>query len=129
MIERLVGKHIIYTVKGSPVINDATFADAHEAGLDQVAEIMDNGTDAPGTVLHLCSPEFRKVFESTDLVIAKGQAHFETLNEVDREVYFLTQIKCPVIARHYRMQAGDWVVTTTSAMTARNVSHAQGDHA
>jgi len=119
MIERLSGKRIIYAVKQSPVINDATRLDALEAGLGPFVELIDNGTNAPGTVLSLCSPIFCEVFDRADVVIAKGQANFETLNEVDRDVYFLTQIKCNVIARHYGYAVGDWIVTTPSALAQR----------
>ncbi len=126
LIERLPGKKIIYAVKQSPVINDATRQDAIEAGLAPWVELIDNGTDAPGTVLSLCSSAFREVFDRADLVIAKGQANFETLNEVDRDVHFLTQIKCAVIARHYGYEVGDWIVTTTSAM-ANRTQVCQGD--
>jgi uncharacterized protein with ATP-grasp and redox domains len=119
-IERLSGKRIIYAVKQSPVINDAIPQDAIEAGLAPWVELIDNGTDAPGTILSLCSSTFCDVFDHADVIIAKGQANFETLNEVDRNVYFLTQIKCAVIARHYGYGVGDWVVTTPSALARRH---------
>ena len=108
--------HVTYAVKGAPVINDATLTDARQAGLDEVAELLSNGTDAPGTVLRQCSDDFMRCFNSADVVIAKGQANFETLNTAAREIYFLTQIKCPVIAQHYGYRTGDWIVTTTSEL-------------
>lgn len=119
LIEQLSDKRILYAVKQSPVINDATRQDAIEAGLEPWVELIDNGTDAPGTVLSLCSSTFCNVFDRADVIIAKGQANFETLNEVDRDVYFLTQIKCGVIARHYGYGVGDWIVTTPSALAER----------
>jgi uncharacterized protein with ATP-grasp and redox domains len=90
---------VVYAVKKNPIINDATVKDAHEAGLDRVATVIDNGTDAPGTVMALCSKEFMDAFTSAPVVIAKGQAHYETLSEADPKVFCLLQIKCPVIAR------------------------------
>ncbi len=111
---------VTYAVKGSAVINDAVEADAIDAGIDKIATIIDNGTDALGTVLDQCSPSFIECFNSADIVIAKGQANFETLNTADREIYFLTQIKCPVIANYYGYQTGDWIVSTTSEL-ARTV--------
>ncbi len=126
LIEQMPGKQVTYAVKAEPVINDATEADAVNAGLNDVAEIIDNGTDAPGTVLEQCSPEFVQRFERADVVIAKGQANFETLNEVEREVFFLTQIKCRVIADHYGMQVGDWLVTTPARL-AQHLAMAVGD--
>jgi hypothetical protein len=37
---------VTYVVKGGPILNDATVEDALAAGLDQVAEVVSNGTDA-----------------------------------------------------------------------------------
>ncbi len=107
---------VTYAVKASPVINDAIAVDAVEAGIDKLADIIDNGTDAPGTLLHQCSPSFLAHFNAADIVIAKGQANFESLNTTDRQVYFLTQIKCIVIAEAYDYNVGDWIVTTTSKL-------------
>ena len=107
---------IYYAVKGSPVINDATEEDAKAAGLDKAAKIISNGSDAPGTVLHKCSEEFLKLFYSADLVIAKGQANFETLNDCERKVYFLTQMKCAVIAERYGYEVGQWLITSSDEL-------------
>jgi hypothetical protein len=116
LIEQIRAPEMIYYgVKGSPVINDAVFSDAAASGLDEVSVIIENGSDAPGTILRLCSAEFKKVFRECSVVIAKGQANFETLNNAAREVFFLLQIKCPVIAGNYNYKVGDWVVTTAES--------------
>ncbi len=94
-----IDRPVIYAVKGHPTINDATVEDAQAAGVDQVAELMSNGSDAPGTVLEACSEGFRRTYEEADLIIAKGQANYETLTEEGPRVFFLLQTKCPVIAR------------------------------
>lgn len=107
---------VYYAVKDMPIINDATLKDAKEAGIENVAKIISNGTDAPGTILDKCSREFLRIYKSADVVIAKGQANFETLNLEARKVYFLTQIKCPVIADRYRYKVGEWIVTTTDEL-------------
>lgn len=101
---------IHYAVKSAPVINDAVYSDALQAGLDKHCIIIENGSDAPGTVLSLCSDEFKRVFNSADLIISKGQANFETLNTVRKNIFFLTQIKCPVIGNNYGYSKGEWVV-------------------
>jgi len=110
LIEQMPRGRVTYVVKGSPVINDATLADAEAAGLQHVARIIDNGSDAPGTILELCRPEFRVRFEEADVVLAKGQANYETLCDADRPVFFLTQIKCPIVATDLAGNVGDWVV-------------------
>jgi uncharacterized protein with ATP-grasp and redox domains len=100
------GSKITVAVKDGPIINDALVEDARAAGLDQVARIISNGTRCPGTVLAQCSEEFRQAFAAADLVISKGQGNFESLSEVDREIFFLLTIKCPVAARHLAERAG-----------------------
>jgi uncharacterized protein with ATP-grasp and redox domains len=90
---------VVYAVKDGPIINDATVEDARMAGLDGAAQLLSTGSDAPGTILERCSQRFKRVFAEAPLIIAKGQANYETLSEQGVEVFFLLQAKCPVIAR------------------------------
>jgi len=86
-------------VKSVPVINDATMEDARASGLPSEAELIENGSDCVGTILETCSDEFKKAFHDADLIISKGQANFETLDEVkDANIYFLFKAKCDVTA-------------------------------
>ncbi|QQE10745.1 DUF89 family protein [Planctomycetota bacterium] len=103
---------ITYAVKQSAVINDALKEDADEVGVSELVEVIDNGTDAPGTVLEQCSNKFMKLYREADVVISKGQANYETLCDCDREVYFLLQVKCPIIGKYVDSgkEVGDWVV-------------------
>lgn len=112
LIETLA-RPAIYVVKGGPILNDALREDALAAGLDRVAAIMDNGADAPGTILDRCSAALRERFDKASLVIAKGQANYETLSDCDREVFFLLQVKCPVIAHHVGVPVGSMVIKST----------------
>ena len=90
---------VLYAVKGGPILNDATWEDALAAGVEQAAEIVSTGCDAPGTILDRCSERFQALYERAEMVIAKGQANYETLSERGSKVFFLLQTKCPVIAR------------------------------
>lgn len=110
LIEKMPTKEIYYGVRGSPVINDATAEDAYWAGLDKVAKIISNGSDAPGTILEDCSDEFKNIFARSDLVIAKGHGNYETLNEVKgKKLYFLLMVKCDTIAKDVGCSVGDFV--------------------
>ncbi len=100
------GFDITIAVKSGPIINDALLEDALAAGLDKWARIITNGGRSPGTELESCSEQFLNFFYSADLVIAKGQGNFESLSEVDREVFFLLTIKCAVAARHMAELSG-----------------------
>lgn len=98
LIEQLSPNKVTLAVRGGPVINDATLEDARQAGLIGLCRVVDNGSDAPGTILEDCGREFRQEFRQADLVIAKGQGNFETLNQARKDIIFLFQAKCPVVA-------------------------------
>ncbi len=100
LIEQIGPEKITLVVKGAPVINDATIDDAKAAGLSDLVKVIDNGDDAPGTILEFCSEEFKQRFEKADLIIAKGQGNFESLSDVDKNIFFILRAKCPVIAEH-----------------------------
>ncbi len=91
-------KKITYVVKEKPIINDALEKDAIDCGIDNVAEIVSSGSDAPGTIPALCSDEFMERFRAADMVISKGQGNFEGLSDTKRTVFFLLMAKCPIIA-------------------------------
>lgn len=110
LIETLPRDTITYVVRGGPVINDATQADAQTAGLTDLVSVMDNGTDAPGTLLEQCSDTFRQRFREADLVVAKGQGNFESLSDAPQHLYFIFKVKCPVVAAHTGAPAGSMII-------------------
>jgi len=110
LIEQMPAERVTVAVKSHPVINDALMADAEAVGLCDLVAVVENGADAPGTMLDLCSEEFCRRFRSADLVIAKGQANYETLSDVPAEIFFLLLAKCPIIAQDIGYQVGDLVV-------------------
>lgn len=113
LIERLSPERVTLVVRGSPVINDATLADVQAVGLDKIVEIIDNGSDAPGTILSDCNPEFRRRFADADLIIAKGQGNFETLSDEPANIYFLFKVKCPLVAALVNQPIGVQMVLKT----------------
>ena len=98
---------VIVAVRGGPILNDATMEDAIEVGIDKLGRIITTGSDAPGAILSACSKEFNEWFEKADLVIAKGQGNYEALEGCHKEgLFFLLQVKCPVLARDLEAQEG-----------------------
>lgn len=112
LIEHL-GRPLTYAVKAAPIINDATREDAEAAGLAGLAEIIDTGSQAPGTLLESCSAAFRARFDQAGLIIAKGQANYETLSTVRAPLFFLLQAKCAVIAADLGVAQGAIVLAGT----------------
>jgi len=115
LIELLPTEKVTVAVRGAPVINDATRADAREAGLPDIVEVVDNGSDAPGTLLGDCSEDFRRRFREAGLVISKGQGNYETLSDSRAGVFFLLKVKCPVIARDIGAEVGSMVLRAGSS--------------
>jgi uncharacterized protein with ATP-grasp and redox domains len=117
LIEQLPAEKITFVVKAGPIINDATIEDAQIAGLTDIVKVIDNGSDVPGTILENCSQDFRRRFDKADLVIAKGQGNFETLSDVNKDIFFILRAKCPVIARHLGCEIGSMILTKNKVGT------------
>jgi len=98
---------VIYAVKSGPILNDATLEDALAAGIDEVAEIVETGSQAPGTILSQCSNEFQILFKESTLVLSKGQANYETLDDLGDKVFFLLRVKCPILSRVLGISIGN----------------------
>ncbi len=90
---------VYFGVRGAPVVNDSTEEDAYKVGIDEYATIISNGDISQGTVIEHTSPAFQEIYHKADLVIAKGQANYETLSDrLDQNIYFMLITKCKVIA-------------------------------
>ena len=100
---------VYYAVKSGPILNDATLEDALAAGIDQVARIIETGAQSPGTVLYQCSEEFQELFRESTLVLSKGQANYETMDEMGDKIFFLLRAKCPVISEKLNAPLGSLV--------------------
>ena len=101
---------VIYAVKSAPILNDATTEDAVKAGIDHIATVVHTGSREPGTLLEQCSGAFRDIFENAKVVLAKGQANYETLDDQGPKMFFLLRIKCAVLGREIGFPLGSLVL-------------------
>ncbi len=101
--------HLSITVamRGKPILNDALISDAYDIGLNTIGTIISSGVPTPGTVMKFTTPQFLELFNSSDMVISKGQGNFEALSDEEREIFFLLLTKCEVIAKHVNSHVGD----------------------
>lgn len=101
---------VTYGVRGEPIVNDVTILDARMTGMERVAEVIENGSGALGTVLSDTSLQFRNVFEKADVIISKGQGNFESLSEcTDKNIYHLMMVKCERIAGILKAPVGELI--------------------
>ncbi|MCD8190105.1 MAG: ARMT1-like domain-containing protein [Clostridiales bacterium] len=101
--ERFPQLHIKVLVRGKPVLNDMTMDDAVEIGLDQVAEVYDNGNGIAGTWLPELSPQAKELWENAEVIISKGQGNYETLRLRGENIYFLFLCKCEMFCRIFQV--------------------------
>lgn len=102
LLEPYRGKATL-AVRGRPAFNDVTRAELAASGYPEGwagGGVVSNDDGVPGVVDATCGAAFRAAFAAANLVVAKGQANFETMNErADKPVAFLFLAKCPVVCR------------------------------
>lgn len=90
-------------VRGAPVQNDATMEDALQVGLHEVTNVYGNGTAIAGTCLEYLSEEAKEIIDEADVILAKGQGNFETMQMCGLNVYYIFMCKCEMFARKFRV--------------------------
>jgi uncharacterized protein with ATP-grasp and redox domains len=106
LVEQLknMGLTVIVAVKGAPVINDATLEDVEISGMGKIADkVITTGTDAVGLAPKEVSAEFQSVYDSVDMVFAKGMGYAETLTEykLQKPHALLFRTKCDPVANFF----------------------------
>jgi len=83
-------------------------------GIDKMVDVITTGSDCPGVVISDCSGEFKEAFDNAELILAKGQGNFETLNQEKKDIFFLLKIKCPLVAKELKSTEGKILLTSIS---------------
>ncbi|OGC05491.1 hypothetical protein A3H38_05875 [candidate division WOR-1 bacterium RIFCSPLOWO2_02_FULL_46_20] len=111
LIEELIKQvGVVFAVKSEPVLNDVLMADARMVGLDKVVKVIKSGSDHAGTTMARGTKEFKRLFKKADMVIAKGQGNYETLDTEKKNIYFLLKVKCPCLAQANGFSQGDIIL-------------------
>jgi damage-control phosphatase, subfamily I len=105
------GKVVVAVVRGGAVLNDATMEDAVQVGLDKVAaKVIDTGSNFVGVERSRASEFLTKALASADMVIAKGQGNYETLDDMGDRFFFILKAKCGYVARTLGVEIGDLIL-------------------
>jgi uncharacterized protein with ATP-grasp and redox domains len=92
---------VSYAVKPSPVQDDLTLDDVRRSGLEgEFGKVISTGIASPGIVFSLASAQFKRGFESADLIFAKGMGHYEALSELPPggNIFYCLKAKCKPVA-------------------------------
>lgn len=102
---------IDFATRGEPIMNDVTEEDAYMVGIDDYANIINNGTDIPGTILEHCSDSFVNVFNEADVIISKGQGNFESLyGNGYSNLYYIFLCKCNLFMDRFGARPNDLIL-------------------
>jgi len=105
------GIEVAVAVKSGPAMNDALREDAEEVRLPEIARVIETGAACLGVPRAYSSPAFLAALQAADIVIAKGHANYETLDEEDHPaLYFLLTTKCESVARAIGAGVGESVM-------------------
>ncbi|MFH1416064.1 MAG: ARMT1-like domain-containing protein [Elusimicrobiota bacterium] len=97
-------------VKSTPLINDALLEDALYFGMDAEFEIIEY-PDTVGFKLKGMPGDISRLIGQADLIISKGQANYEILNDAGmKNTVFLLRAKCDVVARSIGVEEGSPVL-------------------
>jgi uncharacterized protein with ATP-grasp and redox domains len=121
-IQKVSRGEVYFAVRGKPILNDVTLDDAYFVGLDKVCKIIPNGSDAPGTILHQCSSQFRQLYDAAALIVSKGGANFETLSENNKNVFFFLRMKCPIQSDFLGAKLGEAVLMKRKHLPSGNLN-------
>ena len=98
---------IFYMVRGNFIINDVTMKEAQEAKMDQLCTLIDSGVNTPGFVYERATLTAQKLFDTADLIIAKGMGNYECMTPIKRpDTCFLLKVKCSVVSRSLGHEIG-----------------------
>ena len=90
-------------VRGAPVVNDATLEDARQVDLEAVARVIGSGCGYAGNPLPRLSGEARAALADADVILAKGQANYETLNGCGLNIFYLFMCKCDLFMERFHV--------------------------
>ena len=112
-IRRVKDMDITFVVRSRPTLNDVTRKDAEFVGIDRPARVIENGIDGPlpGTILKRCSNEMKEWIQKADLIISKGGANHDTMDEetdsLHKDITFLLLSKCYPYQKHFNVPLND----------------------
>ncbi|PTD94050.1 hypothetical protein C9439_04940 [archaeon SCG-AAA382B04] len=109
-IETLSDANIVLYVRGAPIFNDVTLEEAKEVGITNlVDEVIELGGRAVGVNPKYVPEKVREKLFSSDLIISKGMANYESLSEFegDLNVSYVFKVKCEPVADSVGAQVGE----------------------
>jgi len=95
---------IVVIGKKLPMYNDITASELKKMGFKNILDCGDN------TGVLKIDKKLEKELKSSDLIISKGQANFESLPELWKNVFYLFKVKCRPMSEYLNLPIGSDLV-------------------
>ncbi|HNT86924.1 MAG TPA: ARMT1-like domain-containing protein, partial [Candidatus Hydrogenedentes bacterium] len=82
-------------------------------------DVIDVGGPFVGAPLDQTPPAFLERMRRADVIVGKGQGHYETIDDFDGDVFLILKAKCEVVARHMGVQFGQVGLISTRLRATR----------
>ena len=105
-----IKKEVLYIVNQKPILNEATIEDGKFAGMEEVAKLISDGSEAIGVIPSHSNDETKRIINESDIIISKGQANFEIFEDFDYPTFFLLRAKCRQVADKLGVELGDYII-------------------
>ena len=86
----------VWSIAGAP-------EDAAYVGIDRLATIVSNGAAIPGTVYKMLSEDARRILDTADVILAKGQGNYESLSNQGRHIFYVFLCKCDLFTWRFQV--------------------------
>ncbi len=90
-------------VRGGEVLNDATCEDAEYVGIDRFATVTGNGMPIAGTVYDMLTKEAKECIDEAQVILAKGQGNYESMNGQGIHVFYSFLCKCDMFMDKFQV--------------------------
>lgn len=106
---------ITYITRTLPIMNDATLQEVLSIGMEDMAQVVENGIHEPlpGTFLNRMNSGLKMLIEKADLVISKGGGNYDSMTEEEKikgKTSFLFLAKCYPYCHLHQVSLGDLVI-------------------
>ncbi len=106
-LEQLQGRYpqmkLSVLVRGEEVLNDVTQEDARYVRIDELAEIVSNGSSVAGTIYEMLPDCAKEAIDQADVILAKGQGNYESLCGQGFPVFYSLLCKCDLFTDRFRV--------------------------
>ena len=103
LLKQFPNLKITVLVRGKEIRHDATPEDTAYTGMDELAEIVTNGSSLAGIVYEQLPEDAKGAIDRADVILSKGQGNYETLSGQGRHIFYSLLCKCDQFTQRFQV--------------------------